>query len=460
MAATAFGFVWRSCSFHGSRLSEASFALRNFRTSRPNSWLYVSTYISRFTAMQVRQATNLRGSKNSGTKSAMSAPPWKEAASLIVVSRAPLRDVVGKDLATAMMATVWNNQTERVSRCDYRVLMVKRSSLSSFMANAYVYPGGLCEQCDFSSDWWEVFAAVGATKEALLRDVCNRAKGPRPPMITKPMTLSHNQLSSEDYLPGDLAYRISAIRETFEETGVLLLTQAAPVRGEAVLAECLTEGVDTTLWRQRLREDPVNLLRMCRENRLCPNVWALHEWWDWLTPISVGHRRYDTMFYICCMDKQPQVVLDQSEVITLKWCTPEGMLHDYSTGAVFLAPPQVYETSRLLNITSFAELSQFACQRATEGCEQWMPVIASASDGAVSLLPGDDLYPEEPDYFGRGPGPEYPFSLEELRQRCQNLHRMEVQGPLCTAYSNIEPPRGHLQPQTFEGPGAMVPSML
>lgn len=73
---------------------------------------------------------------------------------------------------------------------------------------------------------------------------------------------------------------------------------------------------------------------------------------------------------------------------SLQWCTPEGMLQDYSTGAVFLAPPQVYETSRLLNMTSFAELSQFACRRATEGCEQWMPVIASASDGALSLLPG------------------------------------------------------------------------
>ncbi|KAK8769542.1 hypothetical protein V5799_022551 [Amblyomma americanum] len=410
--------------------------------------------------MQARHSSHLRGSKKSGTESAMSAPPWKEAASLIVVSRAPLRDVVGKDLATAMMATVWNNQTERVSRCDYRVLMVKRSSLSSFMANAYVYPGGHCEPCDFSPDWWEVFAAAGASKEALLRDVCNRAKGPRPPMITKPMTLSHNQLKPEDHLPGDLAYRISAIRETFEETGVLLLTQAAPSFSETLVTESLSEGIDTTQWRQRLREDPVNLLRMCRENRLCPNVWALHEWWDWLTPISVGHRRYDTMFYICCMDKQPQVVLDQSEVITLKWCTPEGMLQDYSTGAVFLAPPQVYETSRLLNVTSFAELSQFACRRGAEGCEQWMPVIASASDGAVSLLPGDDLYPEEPDYFGRGPGPEYPFSLEELRKRCQNLHRMEVQGPLCTAYSNIEPPRGHLQPQTFQGTASMVPSML
>lgn len=392
----------------------------------------------------------------------MSAPPWKEAASLIVVSRAPLRDVVGHDLASAMIATVWNNQTnQRVSRCDYRVLMVKRSSLSSFMANAYVYPGGLCEQCDFSPEWWDVFATVGATKDALLHDVCSRAKGPRPPMIAKPITLSHNNLRPEEHLPGDLAYRISAIRETFEETGVLLLASAPPHGGTSATAEVLAGGtVDESLWRQRLRENPANFLQLCRDSGLCPNVWALHEWWDWLTPISVGHRRYDTMFYLCCMDKQPEVVLDQSEVITLKWCTPEGMLEDYSTGAVFLAPPQVYETSRLLNISSFNSLSQFASQRGTQGSEQWMPVIASANDGAVSLLPGDDLYPDDPDYYGRGPGPEYPFSLEELRKRCQNLHRMEVQGPLCTAYSNIEPPRGHLQPQTFKGPPSLVPSML
>nr|XP_037272168.1 nucleoside diphosphate-linked moiety X motif 19-like [Rhipicephalus microplus] len=192
----------------------------------------------------------------------MSAPPWKEAASLIVVSCARLRDIVGKDLATATMATVWNSQAERVSRCDYRVLVVKRSSLSSFIANFYVYPGGLCEPFDFPFDWWEVFAAVGATK--------NISQG------------------------CDFAYLISAIRETFEETGVLLLTQAAPALGEAILVDSISEGIYITLSRQRLREDPVNLSRMCRENRLCRNVRALHECWDWSTPISVGHRRYDT----------------------------------------------------------------------------------------------------------------------------------------------------------------------
>ncbi|XP_064466540.1 acyl-coenzyme A diphosphatase NUDT19-like [Ornithodoros turicata] len=392
----------------------------------------------------------------------MTAPPWKEAASLIVVSRAPIRDVVGKDLASAMIATTWNNQTShKISRCDYRILMVKRSSLSSYMANAYVYPGGLCERCDFSSDWWQVFERAGATKESLLRDLCSNARGVRPPMIAKPLTLTHNNLNPEEHLPGDLAYRISAIRETFEETGVLLLTDKA-ASGTVVTTQVLANGhkIDVAEWRKRLREDPANFLNLCRGSGLCPNIWALHEWWDWLTPVSVGHRRYDTMFYLCCLDRQPNVVLDQSEVITLKWCTPESMLEEYSTGALFLAPPQVYETARLLNISSFNTLSKFAASRSVEGCQQWMPVIASAIDGAVSLLPGDDLYPEEPDYFGRGPGPELPFTLEELRHRAQNMHRMEVQGPFCTAYSNITPPCGQLKPVTFTGSDAHLPSML
>ncbi|XP_040077135.1 nucleoside diphosphate-linked moiety X motif 19 isoform X1 [Ixodes scapularis] len=459
MATSVSRCVWRSGS-NGSLLVKCAGFAFSGRCLSDFRWVSSSSVVFATKSSLMNRKRDVPYLYRESSHTAMSAPPWKEAASLIVVSRAPLRDVVGRDLASAMIATVWNNQSkQRVSRCDYRVLMVKRSSLSSFMANAYVYPGGLCERCDFSADWWDVFEAAGASRESLLRDVCGRTLGPRPPMIEKPITLSHQNLRPEDHLPGDLAYRISAIRETFEETGVLLLTKA-PRASCSVTTEAVSEGFDATQWRQRLREDPANFAKICREVGLCPNVWALHEWWDWLTPISVGHRRYDTMFYLCCLDKQPEVVLDQSEVITLKWCTPEGMLEDYSTGAVFLAPPQVYETSRLLNMSSFSALSEFACSRAVEGCEQWMPVIASANDGAVSLLPGDDLYPDDPDYYGRGPGPEYPFNLEELRKRCQNLHRMEVQGPLCTAFCNITPPKGHLQPLTFKGPPSLVPSML
>ena len=41
---------------------------------------------------------------------------------------------------------------------DYRVLMVKRSSKSKFMPNAYVFPGGVVAEADTSGSWLEVRA--------------------------------------------------------------------------------------------------------------------------------------------------------------------------------------------------------------------------------------------------------------------------------------------------------------
>ena len=77
-------------------------------------------------------------------------------------------------------------------------------------------------------------------------------------------------------------------------------------------------NVDLSLWRNKVREDASAFMELCLETNLCPDLWSLYEWWDWLTPISVGHKRCDTMFYLCCLDQQPKVVLDNSEVTTLK----------------------------------------------------------------------------------------------------------------------------------------------
>ncbi|XP_022667738.1 nucleoside diphosphate-linked moiety X motif 19-like isoform X2 [Varroa jacobsoni] len=408
-------------------------------------------------------------SNNPKIRHPMDAPAWREAASLIVACRAPMAEVVGKDLATNMIATKWANPSptasepptspsNRVSRCDYKVLMVKRSQLSSFMANAYVYPGGLAEKSDFSLDWLHVFEKCGVSCSQLREDFVDAMKDPRPPMIARPVTITHNEkdVSLDNYISASVAFRICAIREAFEETGVLLLTRSRisidpnnNTTSSPMVA--FEKDIDQNSWRQKLRSEPRAFIDMCLENGLCPNLWALKEWSDWLTPISVGHRRYDTLFYVACLDQTPRVVLDQSEVVTLRWTTPLSILEEYSAGAVFLAPPQVYEMSRLASIPSYAHLARFAREREFLGVDRWLPVIGAASDGVVSLLPGDDLYPAEPDIYGNGPGPEFPFTLEEMRARCANLNRMDVQGPFACAHCNIEPPRGVPAPISFKG---------
>ena len=82
--------------------------------------------------------------------------------------------------------------------------------------------GGAFESADFSSEWWNVFEKSKISKERLL-EITSRVNGNRPEVVTKSVTVSdYVEMRPEvagTLLPLDIALRIAAIRETFEETG-------------------------------------------------------------------------------------------------------------------------------------------------------------------------------------------------------------------------------------------------
>jgi nucleoside diphosphate-linked moiety X motif protein 19 len=84
--------------------------------------------------------------------------------------------------------------------------MLKRSSKSKFMPRAFVFPGGITEKSDFCQTWRDLLQSVKPLEQLILRGV------PRP-IIMK---------SQPGLLEPDIGFRINAIRETFEETGILL----------------------------------------------------------------------------------------------------------------------------------------------------------------------------------------------------------------------------------------------
>ena len=55
------------------------------------------------------------------------------------------------------------------------------------------------------------------------------------------------------------------------------------------------------------------LLCVSREIECVPDVWCLVEWSNWLTPENIP-RRYDTVFYLCCLDGKPSPIFNPSEV--------------------------------------------------------------------------------------------------------------------------------------------------
>lgn len=57
----------------------------------------------------------------------------------------------------------------------------------------------------------------------------------------------------------------------------------------------------------------------CRELQSVPDVWSLVEWFNWLTPENL-HRRYDTVFYLCCTEDKQDPSADYEEISSTQVC--------------------------------------------------------------------------------------------------------------------------------------------
>uniref|UniRef100_A0A8C5S2X7 Acyl-coenzyme A diphosphatase NUDT19 n=1 Tax=Laticauda laticaudata TaxID=8630 RepID=A0A8C5S2X7_LATLA len=362
----------------------------------------------------------------------MTSRPWREAATLLLAAG--------------------GGRPPRPSAFDYRLLLLRRSARSAFLPRAQVFPGGVAEAADFSPAWRELLpegprCGLGAEPPA------------RPPLFT-----ARRPELGEAALPADVAFRICAIRETFEESGLLLVVPAeraaAGTEGPAAPALRPAERLRRLLpagqleeWRRRVQGDPGSFLQLCRRLGCAPHVRALHEWGNWLTPVwrsGPAGRRYDTAFYLCCCFGQepPAASHDGQEVAACRWSTPLEAVELFNSGEIWIAPPQLYELCRLCHFSSLHDLERFSSERALEGCERWMSVTLMASDGHMQLLPGDDLYPNDPDFTGeRKPVLTTNKNIEELMKEARNHHRIVIRSRNnITIHMNIESKYKHINP--------------
>ncbi|XP_033754942.1 nucleoside diphosphate-linked moiety X motif 19-like [Pecten maximus] len=361
---------------------------------------------------------------------------WREAATLILVAkRAPV------------ISGISNRIEKSIRKYDYDILMLKRSSRSKFMPKLYVFPGGAAHDVDFSKEWIDVFR--NCQIDSLLEFVKLGGAGPS--------MFSRRRSPEFEHIPSELAFRICAIRETFEESGVLLVRNGADSLNsnslETPVFGTTSSFSDSVIqsWRQRVNEDASEFLKMCRELHIVPDVWSLNEWSNWLTPVMMrsgqgrSNRRFDTAFYVCVLDHMPPALQDNTETVHAEWSSPDKLLIDRSEGG--LAPPQVYELCRMLHFTDADKLNQFAWSRAKtcSRVERYFPVPCICKDGIIVLYPGDELYPEEPDFEGKNPFTTYDFTMEELKKKYPRMNRAfnTPNGPLEVT---VEPKDGHKMP--------------
>ena len=318
--------------------------------------------------------------------------PWKESATMMLVAK--------------------KKATEIKSAFNYKVLMLRRSGKSQFMPNMYVYPGGKIADSDFDRKWSEVFKTFGQISVEEIIDT-KRAN--------RPLLMNPRASDTPEMLNRELAFRICALRETFEESGIFLPSNTSTT---SVPLDELAK------WRKPVYEDPKKFLELCFHFESSPDIWSLLEWNDWLTPIGrteLGTRRFDTIFYTHFHDEgdPPIATLDEKEVTDVIWKDPGQILKESQDGKVMLAPPQVYELTRMSHVRDFEQLRDVTERRQSEGVKTFFPILMKTSDGIqFSPLPGDELYPEEPNYEKSDGIIVMDVSYSELNVRYPRANRM------------------------------------
>ncbi|MFD5316799.1 NUDIX domain-containing protein [Streptomyces sp. NPDC127098] len=194
--------------------------------------------------------------------------------------------------------------------------------------------------------------------------------------------------------PGDESVRYTAVRELFEETGVLLAAPAAePGR---LVGEVVPEAVT---------EAPPPFGELLARRGLVARGDLLGAWARWITP-EFEARRYDTWFFVAALPPGQRARNASTEADHTGWLSPALAIARYERRELLMMPPTVATLRRLLpHRTVDAALAAAAAGGEPE------PVLARASlvgDEVVLSWPGYEEFekrlPREPEAGGEESG--------------------------------------------------------
>lgn len=119
----------------------------------------------------------------------------------------------------------------------------------------------------------------------------------------------------------------------------------------------------------------------------------------------------------------------------------------YKEKKLWLPPPQFAEMRRLSTVPSIDKLVEIAKSRNGQAMQMGMPMQFKVKDGFLHVLPGDDLYPENPNYHEADHDvDEYSEkTMDEMRAMAKHINRSEQRDMFdVKLISNISPADGHI----------------
>jgi 8-oxo-dGTP pyrophosphatase MutT (NUDIX family) len=231
------------------------------------------------------------------------------------------------------------------------VLMLRRTAAMKFAPGAYVFPGGSVDEADFSPEiGWH---------------------GPSPADFG-------SWLGCSAELAGALV--CAAVRETFEESGVLLA--GTPDGAVAATADSSWEAD-----RMALTAGTLTLPGLLARRGLAVRADLLVPWTRWITP-EAEPRRFDTWFFAAALPAGQEATGHLAEADKTAWLRPAEAIAAARAGTISLLPP----TATTLNeFTKCGDLADILGRRRTVTPVEPRMVVEDGE--AWLLIPDEVAYP-------------------------------------------------------------------
>lgn len=272
-----------------------------------------------------------------------------------------------RDAATVMLV--------REGAQGLEVLLMRRASGHAFMADRWVFPGGRVDARD-----------ADEALEGALSQPFEAAEG-----------LAEDEHAARAIL-------IAALREVFEETGMMLATFADAADDDASLAAI--SGAEPERWQRWRREldagsvSMVAFLKTLHEVTGRPvrlDAAALCYYARWITP-DFESRRYDTRFFVARAPVSQRAQVDARELVESRWFGPTEAIEAYRKGEILLAPPTLCVLEDLQRFEAPGDLARLFADLEHDAIDPILPQLldeAPEGDEAVLLLPADAAYRQE-----------------------------------------------------------------
>jgi glyoxylase-like metal-dependent hydrolase (beta-lactamase superfamily II)/8-oxo-dGTP pyrophosphatase MutT (NUDIX family) len=224
------------------------------------------------------------------------------------------------------------------------VLMLQRAKSAAFLGGAYVFPGGSLDPAD-----------AGLSYRVLGLDTESKALEP------------------------PVGYWIAAVRECFEEAGVLI---ACDVEGRLIPA---LRAERLMAWRER------PFAELLEKEDLYLPAGELAYFGHWITAPGRS-RRFDTRFFVAAAPEGQQGSHDANETVHELWITPREALERAERGEIEL----VFATQHTLrDLSRFGKVEDAMCYvRGLEEIEVNRACWAQGRDGAKLFRRADPPYHE------------------------------------------------------------------